>query len=89
MPENVAKIPDKIIEGAARDKRQKFVQLAEKRTINAIKAIRTIAKLGNQTHYDYDEKDVRKIVAALNKEIEALKTRMISSGGQETIDFKL
>ncbi len=72
-----------------RDKRQKFVEIAEKRTINAIKAIRTISKLGNQAHYDYEERDVKKIVSVLNKEIEALKKRMTSSGAHETIEFKL
>lgn len=75
--------------GAAHDKRKKFVALAEKRTINAIRSIRTIAKLGNKAHYDYDEKDVKKIVSSLNKEIEALKIKMTSSGGQEVIEFQL
>lgn len=75
--------------GAGRDKREKFVKLAEGRTASAIKAIRTISKLGNQSHYDYDEADVRKIASALNKEIEAMKTRMLSRGGKETVEFKL
>jgi hypothetical protein len=70
-------------------KREKFVQLAENRTINAIKAIRVIGKLGNKSAYEFDESDVRKIVTALNRETEALKARMTSPGGKETIDFKL
>ena len=70
-------------------KREKFVQLAESRTVNAMKAIRVIGKLGNKSAYEFDESDVRKIVAALNREIEALKARMTSPGGKETIDFKL
>jgi hypothetical protein len=72
-----------------RDKRAKFVALAEGRTAAAIKAIRTIGKLGNQSHYEYTEADVRKIAAALTKEIDAMKTRMLSRGGKETIEFKL
>ncbi|MBI4183687.1 MAG: hypothetical protein HY521_06795 [Proteobacteria bacterium] len=72
-----------------RDKRKKFVELAERRTVNAIKAIRVIAKLGNKAAYDFDDSDVKKIAAALSKEVEALKARMSSSGGKETIDFKL
>ena len=72
-----------------RDRRGKFVQLAQKRTVNAIRAIRTIGKLGNKAHYDYDERDVKKIVSTLNKEIEALKMKMTSSGAQDMIDFKL
>ena len=75
--------------GAVKDKRPKFVQLAEKRTRNAIKAIRVIAKLGNKNAYEYSEVDVKKIAGALNREVEALRARMSSSGGKETVDFKL
>jgi ribosomal protein L7/L12 len=70
-------------------KREKFVELAQKRTVNAIKAIRVIGKLGNRSAYDYADADVAKIVKALNDEIEALKSRMKSAGRPETIDFKL
>ena len=71
------------------EKREKFVKLAENRTINAIKAIRVIAKLGNKNAYQFDDSDVSKIVKALNREIDSLKTRMTSSGGKESVDFKL
>lgn len=70
-------------------KREKFVELAESRTRNAIKAIRVIAKLGNKNAYEYTEADVRKIASALSREIDALKTRMLSTGGKEAVDFKL
>lgn len=72
-----------------RDKRAKFVELAESRTKNALKAIRVIAKLGNKSAYDYSEADVKKIAGALTKEIEALKARMLSTGGKDVVDFKL
>lgn len=72
-----------------RDKRQKFVELAEKRTVNAIKAVRVIGKLGNRAHYEYDEHDVRKIISALNKEIEALKNRLSDTKEKEEIEFSL
>jgi len=71
------------------NKREKFVELAEGRTKNAIKAIRVIAKLGNKNAYEYTEADVKKIAAALNREVEALKARMLSTGGKESVDFKL
>jgi ribosomal protein L7/L12 len=74
---------------AANTKREKFVELAENRTVNAIKAIRIIGKLGNKNAYQFDDSDVQKIVRALNKEVEALKSRMSSSGGKESVDFKL
>ncbi len=71
------------------EKREKFVNLAENRTRNAMKAIRVIGKLGNKNAYQFDESDVQKIVRALTKEIEALKARMSSNSGKESVDFKL
>jgi hypothetical protein len=71
------------------DKRAKFVELAESRTRNAIKAIRVIAKLGNKNAYEFTEADVTKIAKALAREIEAMKARMSSSSGKESVDFTL
>jgi predicted amidohydrolase len=70
-------------------KRDKFVKLAEGRTRNAISAIRVIGKLGNKNAYEFDDADVQKIARALVREVDALKARMSSSSGKETIDFKL
>jgi hypothetical protein len=74
---------------STRDKRQKFVKLAEKRTINAMRAIRVIAKLGNKSHYQYDEADVKKIANALSREVESLKSRMLTTGVRDNVEFKL
>jgi ribosomal protein L7/L12 len=74
---------------ASNEKREKFIRLAQSRTVNAIKAIRVIGKLGNKSHYVYDEKDVKKIVGALAKEIEALKARMSDQGGKAEVEFSL
>lgn len=74
---------------SAAAKREKFVELAESRTKNAIKAIRVIGKLGNKNAYQFDDTDVNKIVRALSKEVDALKSRMSSTGEKETVDFKL
>lgn len=71
------------------DKRKKFVELAESRTVNAIKAIRVIAKLGNKNAYEFSDTDVNKIVKALTREIEAMKARMLSTGNKESVDFTL
>jgi len=71
------------------EKREKFVNMAENRTKNAIKAVRVIAKLGNKNAYEYTEADVKKIASALNREVEALKARMSATGGKESVDFTL
>jgi ribosomal protein L7/L12 len=73
----------------ARDKRGKFVALAESRTVNAIRAIRVIGKLGNKSHYEYSDTDVKKILSALSKEIDSLKARLTAKGGKTEVEFKL
>lgn len=70
-------------------KREKFVELAEKRTKNAIKAIQVIAKLGNKNAYEYTDADISKIAKTLAREIEQMKARMSSTGAKELIDFNL
>ncbi len=70
-------------------KRENFVRLAEARTKNALKAIRVISKLGNKKAYDFSESDVKKIVAAITKETETLRAKMLSTGTQEDLEFKL
>ena len=85
----MAREPKLQVVSSAAPKRAKFTELAERRTVNAIKAIRVIGKLGNRSHYEYDEADVRKIAAALTKEIEVLKSRMLSTGSRDSVEFKL
>jgi len=83
---------DKAGEKGAKEKagkREKFVELAENRTVNAIKAIRVIGKLGNKNAYQFDDSDVQKIVKALTREVDALKARMSTTGGKESVEFKL
>lgn len=70
-------------------RREKFVELAEKRTKNAIKAIRILAKLGNRHAYEYTDADVKKIASALTREIENMKARMSQSGGSDVVEFEL
>lgn len=89
MSEPVLKVADDAQTQVQNSKREKFVKLAESRTANAIKAIRTIGKLGNRNAYDYDDADVRKIVKALNNEIEALRNRMKATKSSDGVDFKL
>lgn len=82
---------DKIPKNGAssRDKRARFIALAEKRTINAIRAIRIIGKLANRTNYEYSEADVKKIIQALTKEIESIKGRMLQKNVKNDVEFKL
>jgi hypothetical protein len=73
----------------ARNKRHKFVQIAEKRTSNALQAIRIIGNLSNKSNYEYTETDIRRITKALEQEIKDLRTRFETSGAKSRPEFKL
>ena len=88
MPDNVERLNVKTTDSKV-DKRDKFVELAQNRTKNAIKAIRVIAKLGNKNAYEFTEADVTKIAKALTREVELMKSRMLSTSGKEAVDFTL
>jgi len=72
-----------------RDKRQKFIELAESRVNRAIKDIRLIGNLANKNSYEYSEDDARKIVRALQKELDTAKSRFLGDTGGKDTDFKL
>lgn len=72
-----------------RDRRAKFVELTELRMIKAMKAIRLVGNLSNRAHYEFNDADVRKIVSALNREIEQLERRFKETASRSGIEFKL
>jgi len=64
-----------------RDKRKKFVELAEKRVTKAIHAVQLIGNLSNRSNYLYTDSDVRKILKALDGEVKALRRRFGKGSG--------
>ncbi|MDA7615171.1 hypothetical protein N8574_01875 [Akkermansiaceae bacterium] len=70
-------------------RREKFVSLAEKRTQKAIDFIRLLGNLANTRNYSYDEKDVKKIITALNTELKSLKEKFSNEEGEKSGKFKL
>lgn len=72
-----------------RDKRNKFVELAEARVNKTIKSIRLIGNLSNRSSYEYSKDDVNKIFRALQKELDAAKNRFIDSGSANDDSFRL
>lgn len=72
-----------------RDRRERFVALAEARTDKALKAIRLIGNLSNKSNYDYAEADVAQIVKALELEVRALKDRFADATSGQDKTFKL
>jgi hypothetical protein len=71
------------------DRREKFVELAEKRVNKALKDIKLIGNLSNRSNYSYTEQDVKKITAALKKALEEMRARFDAKGDPDGSAFKL
>ncbi|MBK6927794.1 MAG: hypothetical protein IPH15_09720 [Comamonadaceae bacterium] len=72
-----------------RDAREKFVELANKRVTRAIKDLRLVGNLANRRNYTYDEADAKKVIRALQREMDALKARFRGDDGGENSVFSL
>lgn len=72
-----------------RDKRRKFIQLAEARVARAMNDIRLIGNLSNRSNYTYADDDVRKIFRALQKELDAAKSRFGGEANSRETEFRL
>ena len=66
-----------------RDPRERFVELANSRVTAAIRQLRLVGNLANRKNYSYDPDDARKIVRALQRELDDLK---IGFKGEENND---
>lgn len=70
-------------------KHAKFRELAEKRTNNALEAVRLIGNLSNRQTYVYEEAEVRKIVKALRDAVSDVEARFSTTPGRGGGEFKL
>ena len=64
-----------------RNKREKFVELAEKRTNRVLDSIASLSNLANSANYQYTESDYRKIIRAIRAELNQLQSKF---EGKET-----
>jgi len=70
-------------------KREKFVALATRRVNRAIRDLRLIGNLSNRSAYTYTDEDVRKIIRALQRELDAVKARFGGPGEAGDLEFRL
>ena len=73
----------------ARDRRARFVELAEKRTEKALRQIKLISNLADKSNYEYSKADVDKVLQALRKAIDDCEARYEFGGKDENEVFKL
>lgn len=72
-----------------RDPRERFVELANNRVTAAIRQLRLVGNLANRRNYSYDPDDARKIVRALQRELDDLKLRFKGEENNDRSIFNL
>ena len=70
------------------EKAEKFSRLAEKRVTESIKKIRLIGNLANRNNYEYNEKQVKQIILALENEVRLLKNKFKEEEESREVIFK-
>lgn len=72
-----------------RDKRQKFVELAEARVNKTLKDLQLVGNLSNRGAYEFTEADVKKMFSALQKALDSARGRFSKDGESGGGDFRL
>ena len=70
-------------------KRERFVRMAEARTIKIISMTRLLGNSSNKSAYEYSEKDVTKIFSAIEGAVADAKKRFKNSASGTTEVFSL
>lgn len=77
------------LDAEKRDPRAKFVELANARVSRAVKDLRLIGNLSNRKNYEYSEDEAKRILKALEMELEALRIKFKPSPNPEIKLFEL
>lgn len=72
-----------------KDKRGKFVELAEARVNRTIRDIRLIGNLSNRSAYEFTEQDVKQIFRILQAALDTARGRFGDKAVGREIEFKL
>ncbi|MDE0120043.1 MAG: hypothetical protein OXM55_08570 [Bdellovibrionales bacterium] len=71
------------------EKKQRFIELANKRVNKALKQISLISNLSNTNNYEYTQDEVKQIIRALESEIQMCKERFRKQDSEESRQFSL
>ena len=74
---------------ASRDKSSKFVELANRRVNKAMKNLQLVGNLANRQNYEYSEEQARKIIKALQNELDTVKQSFLGAVDEAPREFKL
>lgn len=73
----------------ASKKREKFLELANKRMTNALHQIELVGNLSNRSAYEYDRRDAAKMIKVLEAAVADVKLRFNSPSGKQRPIFNL
>ena len=68
---------------AAETKRDRFIRLAEARTNKILEMMRLLGNCSSKANYEYTDEDVKKIFAALEKELKNTKNKFLGIEAKE------
>lgn len=74
---------------ATRNKAEKFIELANKRVNKALKDLQLVGNLSNRQNYDFTEEQAKRIVKALQQEVDTIKQNFQNTAEVGRNDFKL
>lgn len=76
-------------EDRIRDPRERFLSLANSRVSAAIHQIRLVGNLANRKNYQYEQEEATKIVRALQRELDEIKSKFKGAEKNESSIFSL
>lgn len=68
-------------------KRERFVEIAGKRTNKIINGLHLLGNCSNKNNYEYSEADVKKMFMAIEDALKEAKGRYYNSKGKEPFKF--
>ena len=68
--------------------RERFIRIAEARTQKIIDMIELLGNCSNQYNYEYTQKDVDKMLSAIDSALKASKTRFTAENSNKDTRFK-
>jgi len=69
-------------------KRERFIRLAERRINVILEQFRKLGNLSNSRNYEYDDGDIDKMFAALNKALRSTRALYNRKSGTKSASFK-
>lgn len=72
-----------------RERRERFVALAEKRVGRVLQDLRLVGNLASRSNYVYDDEDLRQIFRAIDEGVRSMKQRFRTERESQRSDFRL